>query len=330
MAKRILVIGSMNTDLVTRTSRMPQAGETLTSQSFEVGYGGKGANQAVACARLSRHRDKPEQAAVRVQMMGAVGDDSYGRDIIASLSKDGIDTSEVRVVKGTNTGTAVIIVEEKTGENRILLSPGANHSLRPNFWGEGKMPEFWKVDVIVLQLEIPEETVKSIVAGSSAQIVFNPAPAPDVPLALWDYTYIEHLIMNETEASMISGFPEVYIAEEGHLPTVAASLFGKGLIRNIIITRGNKGVFYAAVGKIVGTGDIRFHGLVEAEKVDVVDTTAAGDTFVGAYAVEVATSIEGAFDLEKAVMIANKAAAKTVGKKGAQSAIPWLDEMPWS
>ncbi|KAI9722965.1 MAG: hypothetical protein M1812_001414 [Candelaria pacifica] len=327
---QILVVGSMNTDLVTRTSRIPLAGETLTSESFETGYGGKGANQAVACARLSRYRDTENPTDIEVKMVGAVGDDIYGREIITSLTKDKIDCSGVQQVKGTNTGTAVIIVEEKTGENRILLSPGANHSLRPGFWGEEKDPEFLKADVIVLQLEIPQDTVQSIVANTSAQVVFNPAPAPDTPLRLEDYAHIEHLIMNETETSMISGYPEEYINEEDHLPAVATSLHEKGHVWNIIITRGSKGVFYSTIGKESFDSKEMFHGSVKAEKVNVVDTTAAGDTFVGAYAVEVAKSVQGRFDLREAVLRANKAAARTVEKKGAQSAIPWLDEMPWS
>ncbi|KAI9707803.1 MAG: hypothetical protein M1836_000765 [Candelina mexicana] len=327
---QILVIGSMNTDLVTRTSRMPQAGETLTSQSFETGYGGKGANQAVACVRLSHHRDAKKPTDIEVKMVGAVGDDNYGHEIIKSLTKDGINCSGVQLAKELKTGTAVIIVEEKTGENRILLSPGANHSLRPRFWGQEEYPEFLKADVLVLQLEIPQETVKSIVANTNAQVVFNPAPAPDIPLRLEDYTHIEHLIINETETSMISGFSIDYINDEENLPTVAASLHEKGQIWNIIITRGSKGVFYSTVGKQRYDGNERFHGSVKAEEVNVVDTTAAGDTFVGAYAVEVANSVGGKFDLREAVVKANKAAAKTVEKEGAQSAIPWLDEMSWS
>jgi len=148
MAKRrVAVIGSLNVDFITRTPRVPAAGETLTASSFDTGFGGKGANQAVACARLASEE-------VEVQMVGNVGDDSFGADYCAALERDGVDTSTLRQVEGVKTGIANIIVEESTGENRIMLSTGANHAFSKECSGEWNMvpPE---ADVVVLQLEIP-------------------------------------------------------------------------------------------------------------------------------------------------------------------------------
>ena len=131
---KISVVGSLNVDLVTRTSRIPTGGETLTSESFEIGFGGKGANQAVACARLSRTKRQAherEACDIRVLMVGAVGDVDFGPQILKSLQKDGLDTSAIRVLPESKTGVAVILVESQTGENRILVNPGANHAV-PN------------------------------------------------------------------------------------------------------------------------------------------------------------------------------------------------------
>lgn len=151
----IAVIGSLNVDLVTRTPRVPAAGETLTANSFSLGFGGKGANQACACARLTRpkSRDAKSQSA-RVSMIGAVGDDQFSGGLLESLTSDGIDVASVRKLSGQSTGTATILVEEETGENRILFTPGANGLFGPK---ESLVPR--DVDVVVFQLEIPLETV---------------------------------------------------------------------------------------------------------------------------------------------------------------------------
>lgn len=152
----ISVIGSLNVDLVTRTSRVPVGGETLTAESFDIGFGGKGANQAVACSRLSRTQRQAESGEttdVEVRMVGAVGDDEFADGFLKSLQKDGLKTDGVKVVKGKKTGVAVIIVETGTGENRIMLSPGANY----------EVPEADLVDdgagVVLFQLEIPLKAV---------------------------------------------------------------------------------------------------------------------------------------------------------------------------
>ena len=154
MAQRqIAVIGSLNVDFITRTSRVPNGGETLTANSFDTGNGGKGANQAVACARLA---DKH----VKVAMVGNVGDDTFGSDYFQALQAEGIDTSKIRKLTGQKTGIANIIVEDSTGENRILLAPNANHAFSAEPSAEWDMvPE--EADMVIFQLEIPLPVVST-------------------------------------------------------------------------------------------------------------------------------------------------------------------------
>jgi ribokinase len=153
----ISVIGSLNVDLVTRTSRVPVGGETLTSESFNIGYGGKGANQAVACARLSRTQQqasKGEESNVEVRMVGAVGDDEFHEGFLQSLRKDGLNTDGVKILKDKKTGVAVIIVETGTGENRIMFCPGANYDV------EEKDLVDDDASVALFQLELPMKVVR--------------------------------------------------------------------------------------------------------------------------------------------------------------------------
>lgn len=308
----ITVVGSLNKDLVTRTSRVPGAGETLQSESFATGSGGKGANQAVACARLSK-QDIHSPAKVSTHMVGAVGDDSFAAELIADLQKDGINTDAVQTLKEMNTGVSVIIVEEQTGENRILFSPGANHSLGSDhvlhvLRGSNRP------SLIVLQLEIRLDLVLEILdfaKNHGIDVLLNPAPALELPETA--YPAISHLVMNETEAATLSGM-------SGNDWEGVARKFQDLGVKTVIITLGSEGVFYAK-------GDQKGH--VPAEKVKVVDTTAAGDTFVGAYAVSVVsqTADRDDIDIEQAVRGSNKAAAMTVQRKGAQEAIPYLGEL---
>ena len=310
----ITIIGSLNKDIVTRTSRIPSAGETLTTISFDTGSGGKGANQAVACARLSRSKGTDLQSGyLDVHMIGAVGDDQFGRELLESLNQDGVHTIEVRIRKHEKTGVAIVIVEEKTGENRILVSPNANYTLSPEDFTSIPAPY---PDLIVLQLEIPLETVLQIIETAKekdVEVLLNPAPAAELP----DHTYkgLTHLIMNETEASLLS-------KTSGDLDLEATGRRFLDLgVQNVVITLGGRGAFYCSSGAERG-------GVVGVGRVNVIDTTAAGDTFVGAYAVRAAKHKHGygAFNLKEAVSWANTAASKTVEKEGAQKSIPWLDE----
>ncbi|KAF2754888.1 ribokinase-like protein [Pseudovirgaria hyperparasitica] len=321
----IAVIGSLNVDLVTRTPRIPAGGETLASKSFNIGFGGKGANQAVACARLSRTKVQAAQHAetdVAVQMVGAVGTDTFADDFLTSLKEDGLDVSLVEKVGGLNTGVAVILVEEDTGENRILISPGANEAIRP----QGLLPK--GAGVAVFQLEIPKDVVFATMAEAKKKgtiIILNPAPA--IPLPKEVFHGLHHLIVNESEAAILSHRSPDQINPDADLSAIAGEFIDAG-VGHVIITLGSHGVFFQTATKhqqrTVGT-------LIPAEPVPVVDTTAAGDTFVGAYAVSVARASHGPnpakFDIASAVAFANRAASITVQRPGAQSAIPWLDEV---
>ena len=334
----ITVIGSLNTDLITRTSHIPSPGETLTAKSFQTGSGGKGANQAVACARLSRTKATasagrkqrlgtdgglgnaglvdPADGQVIVKMVGAVGEDEFGRFLVGGLDDDGVDTAGIVLRKDAKTGVACIIVEDETGENRILMSPNANYTLQPEQFDDFSTPP---PDLIVLQLEIPFDTVLQILRTAKAKDIptlVNPAPAMQLPDEA--YGHITHLIVNESEASMLSGKSDDYVSDHENLPGIAQRYLDLG-VQTVIITLGGKGVFFTSLGGVTG--------LVPAQKTTVLDTSAAGDTFVGAYAVELAKSKGAAFDLGPAVEWANKAAAKTVAKEGTQSSIPWLDEI---
>ena len=307
----ITVIGSLNKDLITRTSRVPAAGETLTANSFSTGSGGKGANQAVACARLSRH-DPRSRGDVHVRMIGCVGSDSFGQELIEGLNSDGIDTTGVEVLVGKITGVSVIVVEEDTGENRIMFSPGANYSLTPERFINLPLPV---PDLIVLQMETPLETilqVLEIARKHAVDVLLNPAPALDLPEAA--YQAITHLVLNESEAALLS-------QTSGSDWESIARIFRDLGVSNVIITLGAEGAFFA-------TGE-QF-GRVPADKVKVVDTTGAGDTFVGAYAVSVAKASKTGQhpNIAEAVRRATKAAALAVQKPGAQGAIPFMGEIP--
>jgi ribokinase len=318
-SKTITIIGSLNTDLVTQTPRVPSAGETLTATSFSTGGGGKGANQAVACARLSRARSSPTSSDIAVRMAGAVGADEFGPPHIAALSRDGIDTAGVRVVEGQTTGVAVILVESGSGENRIMFNPGANHALQPaDFLTAGTLGAT-PPDLIVMQLEIPLETVLQVLetaAAAGVDVLLNPAPAVELPEAA--YGSITHLIVNESEAAILSGRTVEEVEEEGFEWEALAGEFLQRGVKNVVVTLGAKGAYYATAGR---------SGYVKADKVEkVVDTTAAGDTFVGAYAVSIVRN-GGSEALDETVRFACRAAGRTVEKQGAQSAIPWADEV---
>ncbi|KAH7018156.1 Ribokinase-like protein [Microdochium trichocladiopsis] len=310
----ITTIGSLNVDVVVYTPRVPEGGETLTASSFHTGLGGKGANQAVACAKLSRSRDSLADGTADVRMVGAVGSDVYGTSMLSGLRDVGVDTSGVAVREGAKTGVATIIVEETSGQNRILLSPEANHTVLPEHFATA-LPEPTP-DLVVMQLEIPLPTVLQILDTArrqGVQVLLNPAPAVKIPAEY--YPGITHLVVNETEAALLTGCAESELDTPEGLARVAGIFHGYGT-RNVLVTLGGRGVYYSSSGNK--------SGLVPAQKVKVVDTTAAGDTFVGAYSLAV---VGGDFDIEKAVKVANSAAAITVQRRGAQESIPWLNEL---
>ncbi|KAI4107029.1 MAG: hypothetical protein LQ339_002725 [Xanthoria mediterranea] len=355
-SKTIQIIGSLNIDLITRTPRHPSPGETLTATSFTYGPGGKGANQAVACARLSRSKNNQQQQqqqqaaspspstsssstpTINIQMIGAVGKDFFGHHLLSELKANGVDTTRVqqREDDGQKTGTAVVIVEEDSGENRILITPGANASvvsppsliIPPSSSSSPSMTSL--PDLIILQLEIPLATVVSIIATAretGIDVLLNPAPAVgDLPTSV--YGGLKHLIMNESEAGILMQAlggerEEVERGNPKNTQDICERFHALG-VTNVIITLGAKGVYYSFRNEAEGWGE---GGHVPAAEVEtVVDTTAAGDAFVGAYAVAVVGHGVGVPD---AVRWANGVGARTVEKEGAMGAIPWGDEVGW-
>ncbi|KAL8652127.1 MAG: hypothetical protein Q9226_004391 [Calogaya cf. arnoldii] len=327
--KTIQIVGSMNIDLITRTPRHPNPGETLTATSFNYGPGGKGANQAVACARLSGSKNHRQTSSnTKIEMIGAVGTDFFGNYLLDELKTSGVDISKIRKVEDQKTGTAVVIVEESSGENRILITPGANASVNP------PLPIYPLPDLIILQLEIPIPTVVTIIQEArdkGVDVLLNPAPAVDnLPKDI--YKGLKHLIMNETEAVILSAnlddeAQEQWERERGNRSAGkntqdTCERFHALGVTNVIITLGANGVYYSFRNEKEGWGE---GGQVPAEKVEkVVDTTAAGDTFVGAYAVAVTVDGKSVVD---AVRWANRAGARTVEKEGAMGSIPWRDEV---
>lgn len=253
-------------------------------------------------------------------MIGAVGADEFGPSLIQGLQADGVDTEKVKVVNGQTTGVAVILVEESSGENRILLNPGANHTLQPSDFTTASSLGEPKPDLVIMQLEIPLPTVLQILKTAKeagVDVLLNPAPAVELPEDA--YEAITHLIVNESEAAILTGRNVEVVEREGFDWRVVTEEFLKRGVKNVVVTLGAKGAFFASVGK-----EGRY---VKAEKVErVVDTTAAGDTFVGAYAVNVVRKA-GQGVSEEDVKLACRAAGRTVEKKGAQSAIPWADEV---
>lgn len=287
----------------------------MTASHFNTSPGGKGANQAVACGKLSRSSSLADPTA-DVSMLGAVGSDTYGSQLLSSLSSYGVDTGGVAIREDGKTGIAIIIVDEPSGQNRIILSPEVNHSLLPADFTQLTDP---KPDLLIMQLEIPLDTVlQALKAAKTANVpvLLNPAPAQPLPDHAFDG--LDHLVVNETEAALLSGCNESELEDIAGLQRIGALFIEKG-VKNVIITLGGRGVYYATKS---GQSN-----LLAALKTTVVDTTAAGDTFVGSYALAAVSVGNDEFDIESAVKTANRAAALTVARKGAQVSIPWKDEL---
>jgi len=299
MTSSIVVVGSLNMDLVMRMSRAPIGGETLPGLDFAMLPGGKGANQAVACARMGAN----------VIMVGRVGIDANGDVLKAGLAADGIDAREVKGLASTHTGVASIWVEDD-GQNRIVLAPGANGLLDP----AGIARANTMIDMsgmLICQLEVPMPAVQAAIDRAWAAhvpVLLNPAPALPLPDAMWPR--IDILVLNESEATAYAGLPVVdpnSAAEAGGL------LRARGPDR-VLVTLGAQGV-------VVVDGAGARHAA--ARKVKAVDTTAAGDTFIGALA---AALCEGQ-SLDDAVALGQAAAALCVTRKGAQTSIPYRRQL---
>lgn len=292
--KDILVIGSSNTDMIVQAPHIPRPGETILGGTFNTAAGGKGANQAVACAR----------AGGKVTFVARVGRDMFGEQALQGFRQDGIDVTYVKQDDTAPSGVALIMVDEQ-GENSIAVASGANNNLGKADL-EAARAAFQTADTVLMQLETPLETVEAAARMAREQVIrviLNPAPACTLSDALLQNVSI--LTPNETEAEFLTG---ITVQDEASAQKAAEVLIGKG-VKTVILTLG-------AAGAYLHTDT--FQGMIPSYPVEPVDTTAAGDTFNGVLAIALA---EGR-SLEQAVTFANAAAALSVTKLGAQPSAP--------
>lgn len=290
----VLVVGSINTDMVIRAPRHPAAGETLMGSGFAVFPGGKGANQAVAAARLGG----------AVRLIGRVGTDGMSLERREALVHEGVDPRFILPTPGTAGGVAVITLDA-AGQNTIVVDPGANARLTPQDLQTAE-PAFHGARVLLTQLETPLETVEAALRqarSAGALTLLNPAPAQPLPDSLLEQ--VDFLLPNRGELALLTGSEDV---ESG-----AAALLRRG-VRVVAVTLGESGVY-------VSSGATRFH--LPAYPVDVVDTVAAGDAFVGAFGLALAEEKS----LEEAAAWGNAAGALAVTRAGAQPSLPRREEL---
>jgi ribokinase len=296
----IVVLGSVNTDLVLNCAQLPLPGQTVLGDSFSTLIGGKGANQAVAAARLG----------APVAFIGCVGDDGFGRTARDLLAAEGIDTTHLHTIAGTTTGVAMILVE-RSGQNCIALAAGANAALCPAHV-EAAAALIQGAAMLICQLESPLEAVQRAIAiahAANVMVLLNPAPVQPLPPSL--LAHVDVLVPNETEAAALIGLPPAapFDAAQG-----AARLHRLGP-RTVIVTLGSAG---ALVSDAAGAMHL------DAPRVQAVDTTGAGDTFIGAFA---AAHCAGA-GVHEAIAHGQQAAALSVTRAGAMASMPRADELP--
>lgn len=291
---RILVVGSINIDLVMKAPRLPAPGETLVGGQFTIVPGGKGANQAAAAARLG----------CQALLVGAVGGDAFSDVAVTNLVRQGVDAGAILRKADASTGVAMIIVDAM-GENTILVASGANAMLSPEDVCTRSEAFHW-TDCVIVQCEVPLDVVAATIASARAAgklAILNAAPAvPDLPAEAW---HVPYLVVNEQEAASLSGIRPNSV-ESAIL--AAASLSHHGA-EHVVVTLGAMGcVHYSATAS----------EHIPAPKVEVVDTTAAGDAFVGA----LAAALVNGLDPHQALVFANCAGALATTKLGAQPSLP--------
>lgn len=299
--KKILVIGSSNTDMVIKTRKFPAPGETILGGRFFMNPGGKGANQAVAARRLGGI----------VSFVGKIGNDIFGKQAMQLLEDEGIRIDFVATDSDNPSGVAMITVDAE-GENSIVVAPGSNGTLSPKDVDQAAT-ELNDVDLVLLQLETPLDTVSYIAERANSlgkKVVLNPAPAPASPLPDALYKNLFIITPNETEAELLTG---IRATDESSAQLAAEALRDKG-VDIVIITMGASGAFLLSP---------THSGMIPAPLVKAVDTTAAGDTFNGALVVAISEGLE----LAEAVRFASQAASLSVTKIGAQSSIPYRKEV---
>ncbi len=296
------MVGSTNTDMVIKTSRLPLPGETIIGGDFLMNPGGKGANQAVAAARLGGN----------VKLVAKTGEDIFGRQTKVLLESENLGTEFLFSDPGTPSGIALITVDDHA-ENCIVVAPGANARLLKEDIDRA-LPAILSAEIVLMQLEIPLETViytAEIAFKAGKKVILNPAPAQKLPDELLKMLYL--ITPNETEAELLTGIP---ITDHQSAETAARTLLAKG-VEVVVVTLGSKGA-------LVVTSEIC--ELIPAYQVEAVDTTAAGDCFNGALAVALS---EGA-GLAKAIGFANKAASLSVTRMGAQASVPYRNEIDFN
>jgi ribokinase len=296
---RIAVVGSANTDLITFAATFPRPGETLFGQNFDLGFGGKGANQAIA-ARL---------CGAQVLMVAKVGKDLFGEATVRNFNSFGVDTTHVKIVEGAPTGVAPIFVEPN-GQNRIIVVKGANDRLTPADV-DAAAAELSRVHTIIMQFEVPLATIYHTVRFARAhniRCIVNPAPA--VPASLGDLADADYFIPNESEAELITGLPVQTIEQAA---ACAAALVGKGF-RRVVITLGARGALLADE-----TGNVH----IPPFAVTAVDTTGAGDAFIGSLAVFLAEGVPE----KEAIARASLYAALSTTRVGTQKSFPARAEL---
>ena len=297
--RKIVVLGSTNTDMVITGKKIPVPGETVSGGKFLMNPGGKGANQAVAVARLSAKKGA-------CTFVAKVGDDLFGRETAARLKRDGI-VSRLVIDKNEPSGTALILVDSK-GQNVISVALGANGTLSPDDIAPFKK-DIEDAAALVMQLETPIETVEcaaKIAHDKGVTVILNPAPARKLPKSL--YPLLDWITPNETEAEILTGVKVVDAASAAK----AVEVLKKRGVGHVVITMGSKGAYCGDCGK-----------LFPCRKVKAVDCVAAGDTFNGAFAVALS---EGKTCAE-AIAFAQKASAISVTRPGAQSSVPYRKEI---
>ena len=299
MPPLVTIVGSLNMDLIALSPRIPQPGETIIGKGFHTAPGGKGANQAVAAAHLG----------AQVSIIGRVGDDAFANSLLENLASAGVDHKFVTRDQENATGVALIVVDDN-GENSIVVASGANMHLTPADV-ESAEEAIAAADVLLLQLEVPLETVTraaELARAHQVTVVLNPAPARALPTEL--LSLVDFLIPNETETALLSGMP---VASQVEIEAAAKSLRDLG-VGNVILTLGERGALL--------TGAFQSE-VYPSFKVNPVDTTAAGDAFLGGFAVALG---EGK-SLSDAIRFGNAAGALATTRLGAQPSLPTRAEV---
>jgi ribokinase len=296
--KKIIVVGSANTDMVVKIDKHPLPGETRLGGDFFMNPGGKGANQAVAAARLGGN----------VAFVAKVGNDIFGKQTLDGLTNEQIDTSHVFIDETAPSGTALIIVNAE-GENSIVVASGANAKLSVD--DVNSIADLANAAFILMQLETPIETISAVIhvaKKNGIHVILNPAPAQHLSNTILDGLFL--LVPNESEASILTGISVTDLVTA----SVAADLLLQKGVRHVIITLGKQGAYFKSSSKEL---------LVPAPIVTAIDTTAAGDTFCGAITVALS---EGK-DWEDAIRFAIAAASLSVTRMGAQASVPFRNEI---